>query len=82
VVRSVEGDLISSSCVLRGGPCRWDDVCAVHVPWAQAQYALLDSLEGTNLADLVAIDVALQAGTYELPAGLQRPQANVRTGKV
>jgi Rrf2 family transcriptional regulator, iron-sulfur cluster assembly transcription factor len=78
VVRSVEGEVISTSCVLRGGPCRWDDMCAVHVPWVEAQYALLDSLEGTSLADLVAIDVALQAGTYDLPAGLPRRGANVR----
>lgn len=67
VVRSVEGDVASASCILRGGPCRWEDMCAVHVPWAEAQYALLGTLEGTSLADLVAIDVALQAGTYELP---------------
>jgi Rrf2 family transcriptional regulator, iron-sulfur cluster assembly transcription factor len=78
VVRSVEGEVISTSCVLRGGPCRWDDMCAVHVPWVEAQYALLDSLEGTSLADLVAIDVALQAGTYDLHAGLPRRGANVR----
>lgn len=63
VVRSVEGDVVSTPCVLRGGPCRWDDMCAVHVPWAQARYALWASLEGTSLADLVAIDVALKAGT-------------------
>jgi Rrf2 family transcriptional regulator, iron-sulfur cluster assembly transcription factor len=63
VVRSVEGEMISTSCVLRGGPCRWDDICAVHVPWARAQYALLDSLGGTSLGDLVTIDAALQAGT-------------------
>jgi Rrf2 family transcriptional regulator, iron-sulfur cluster assembly transcription factor len=74
VVRAVEGDLVSASCVLRGGPCRWEDVCAVHVPWARAQYALLDSLEETTLADLVAIDVALQAGTYQVPADMQRPR--------
>jgi len=74
VVRSVEGEAISASCVLRGGPCRWDEMCAVHVPLVEAQYALLDSLEGNSLADLVAIDLALEAGTYELPPGLPRPK--------
>jgi Rrf2 family transcriptional regulator, iron-sulfur cluster assembly transcription factor len=82
VVRSVEGEMISTSCVLRGGPCRWDDICAVHVPWAQAQYALLDSLGGTSLGDLVTIDAALQAGTYEVPAGSQRTGMNRRADRV
>jgi Rrf2 family protein len=76
VVRSVEGEMISTSCVLRGGPCRWDDICAVHVPWTQAQYALLDSLGGTSLGDLATLDATLQAGTHELPARLQRTRAN------
>jgi Rrf2 family transcriptional regulator, iron-sulfur cluster assembly transcription factor len=80
VVRSVEGDLISASCVLRGGPCRWEDVCAVHVPWARAQYALLDSLDDTTLADLVAIDRALQAGIYEVPADVRRPRPGAGAG--
>lgn len=72
VVRAVEGEVRSTSCVLRGGPCRWDDVCAVHVPWAQAQDALLDSLAHTSFADLVAIDAALEAGTYEMPEDVGR----------
>lgn len=78
VVRSVEGATTSTKCVLRGGPCRWEDMCAVHVPWAEAQYALLDSLDGTTLADLVEIDLALQAGTYDLPEGLPRSRTAAR----
>ena len=67
VIRAVEGDLGSTVCVLRGGPCRWDDVCAVHVPWARAQNALLDELAETTLAELLEIDTAIDAGTYEVP---------------
>jgi Rrf2 family transcriptional regulator, iron-sulfur cluster assembly transcription factor len=77
VVRSVEGDVLSTSCVLRGGPCRWQDMCAVHVPWSRAQHALLDSLDATTLADLVAIDAALDAGTYEAPLDVRRPRHGV-----
>lgn len=73
VVQAVEGEVVSTSCVLRGGPCRWDDMCAVHVPWARAQYALLDSLADVSLADLVAIDAALDAGVYEIPDDVVRP---------
>ena len=77
VVRSVEGDVVPTSCVLRGEPCRWDDICAFHV-WVQARYALLDSIEGTSLANLVAINVALKAGTYEVPVEVQRSRSNLR----
>ena len=72
VVHAAEGDVVSTDCVLRGGPCRWDDMCAVHVPWSDAQHALLDSLAGTSLTDVVAIDRELAAGTYAIPPELRR----------
>lgn len=73
VVQAMDGEEVSSPCVLRGGPCRWDDVCAVHVPWARAQAAMLDALASTTLEELVSIDAALETGTYEVPADLVRP---------
>ncbi len=73
VVQAVDGEMVSTTCVRRGGSCRWDDMCAVHVPWAQAQQAMLDSLGRTTLRDLVDIDQQLEAGTYEVPDGLRRP---------
>jgi Rrf2 family transcriptional regulator, iron-sulfur cluster assembly transcription factor len=72
VVHAAEGEVVSAACVLRGGPCRWDDMCAVHVPWADAQHALLDSLGATSLADVTAIDRRIAAGTYEVPARERR----------
>jgi Rrf2 family protein len=71
VVRAVEGDVASTSCVLRGGPCRWEDHCAVHVPWARAQLALLASLDATSRRDLVTIDARIAAGTYRIPDDLR-----------
>ncbi len=68
VIRAVEGDLVSRECVLRGGPCRWELVCAMHVPWSRAQQAMLDQLAATSLADVAAIDQALADGEYEFPA--------------
>jgi Rrf2 family protein len=61
VVRAVDGDLESKECVLRGGPCRWEDCCAVHEPWARAQQALMTELASTTFADVVALDRALPA---------------------
>ena len=78
VVRAVNGEPGSSVCVLRGGPCRWDDFCAVHVPWYRAQQAMIEQLEATTFAEVVAIDAALDEGTYELPADLA-PDVRRRT---
>lgn len=80
VVGAVDGDPRSTVCVLRSGPCRWDDVCAVHVPWARAQEAMLASLAATTLAELVAIDAALEAGTFVVPEDLSRPGVDGEAG--
>ncbi|MEX0868668.1 MAG: Rrf2 family transcriptional regulator [Nitriliruptoraceae bacterium] len=80
VLEAVDGAEASTSCVLRGGPCRWEDVCAVHVPWARAQHALLDELGRTTLADIVAIDGQLDAGTFVLPAEIAPPRTPPRVG--
>lgn len=66
VLHAVDGDVVSTSCVLRAGPCRVDDVCAVHMSWSRAQYALLDSLAEVSLGDLTQIDSAIAAGTYRV----------------
>lgn len=60
VIVAVEGPVNSTACVLRGGPCRWEDACAVHEPWARAQQALLDELAATTFEQLVAADRELQ----------------------
>lgn len=71
VITAVEGRLGSEECVLRGGPCRWDDACAVHVPWWRAQQALRDELARTSFQDIADIDAGLEAGTYTIPDPLQ-----------
>lgn len=72
VIVAVDGPLESTECVLRGGPCRWDDACAVHVPWSRAQQAMLDQLEATTFADIAELDAALEAGTLDLQAARRR----------
>ncbi|MTV24758.1 Rrf2 family transcriptional regulator [Nitriliruptoraceae bacterium ZYF776] len=79
VVEALEGNILATDCVLRGGPCRWSDMCAVHVPWARAQHALLGSLAETTLGELVEIDAALDAGTYVVPPDVRRPQSGPAT---
>ena len=65
VVDAVEGPTTLDTCVLRGGPCDWTDACPIHVTWWKAQTAFVDTLGGTTFAELVDIDAAIEAGTYE-----------------
>jgi Rrf2 family protein len=58
VVEAAEGDLRSTTCILRGGPCRWDGTCAVHDAWASASESFRRSLSQTTLADLAREDLA------------------------
>jgi Rrf2 family protein len=59
VIEVADGPIVSKECVLRGGPCRWEDACAFHEPWVRAQQALLDSLAATTFAEVAAIDAVL-----------------------
>ncbi|MEX2505016.1 MAG: Rrf2 family transcriptional regulator [Egicoccus sp.] len=56
-------------CVLRGGPCRWQDACAVHEPLADAREALRRSLAGTSFADILARDADLELAEQARVAG-------------
>ncbi len=73
VLGAVDGATPSTACVLRGGPCRWNTICAVHVPWARAQQALLGVLGRTTLAELVADDRRIDAGAFTLPDDVPAP---------
>jgi Rrf2 family transcriptional regulator, iron-sulfur cluster assembly transcription factor len=68
VIRAVDDDPTSRVCVLRGGPCRWDDCCAIHTLWLEAQQAMLCKLDGSTLADVVRADAAIEAATLVAPA--------------
>ncbi len=61
VVEAAEGDLRPTRCTLRGGPCRWEDHCAVHPFWVEAADGFRESLARTSLADLARTDRALAA---------------------
>lgn len=62
LVEAGEGPLSVSECTLRGGPCRWEEVCAVHPAWARAADALRSALAETTLADVLATDEELEGG--------------------
>ncbi len=69
VVEAAEGRILLDECVLRGGPCEWEEVCPVHTPWVRAQNALIAELSKTTFADLTGFAGDIEAGTYEVPEG-------------
>jgi Rrf2 family protein len=58
VVEAAEGSLANERCTMRGGPCHWEDRCAVHETWVKAAQALRRSLARTSLAEVAAADMA------------------------
>ncbi len=72
IVESLEGPLRTSECALRGGPCHWDSVCALHWVWSSARDALCDELAGATLARVAADDRALAEGGRSVPADSHR----------
>lgn len=74
VVEAGEGSFKAQRCALGDGPCRWDSVCPMHEIWSAATAAFRESLKMATLADLVAKDQALDAGTYLVPSDSHRAQ--------
>lgn len=82
VIEAAEGDLISKRCPLRGGPCRWDDVCALHPTWSKASEAIRETLSRTSLMEVARVDRELEeGGTIPLPpSGHRRTTHRHATG--
>ena len=72
IVEAGEGSLISSTCVLGDGPCRWEAVCPLHESWSVAVSSFRSELSGTSLADVAERSRAIEAGTYPVPDDTHR----------
>jgi len=80
VVQAAEGQILLDECVLRGGPCEWENACPVHTPWVNAQNAFTTQLSQTTFADLARFANDIEAGTYEAPAGTLPHPKKTRRG--
>ena len=60
IIEAAEGPLESPRCVLRGGPCDWDETCPLHETWGRARNALAAELSRTSFAELAAVDEAIE----------------------
>lgn len=75
VVEIAEGPIASSRCSLRGGPCYWDEKCALHDAWSAAQAALITQLSTTNFAGLALADWELEQTSTADPSAPRRVHA-------
>ena len=80
VVEAAEGELRVGRCTLSGGPCHWEEMCALHPAWEDATQAFRETLEAASLADVMNVDRRLEAGTEAISetahrlARLSRPE--------
>ncbi len=65
IVEAAEGPATLDHCVLRDGPCDWEETCPVHDTWARAQDALTRELASISLAEIVVIDAAIEDGSHQ-----------------
>jgi Rrf2 family protein len=72
IVEAAEGPLRPERCTISGGPCHWDQMCALHPIWEAASSALVDVLAKTTLTRVVAVEESLAAGTYAIPEEAHR----------
>jgi Rrf2 family protein len=75
VVEVAEGPIELARCLLRSGPCYWDEKCAVHDAWSGAQSALITQLATTTFAQLARADWELQQRSSRRPDEPRRPHA-------
>ncbi|MCL4414485.1 MAG: Rrf2 family transcriptional regulator [Actinobacteria bacterium] len=87
IVEALEGPL-DDACALLGGPCHWEEVCALHWVWSSAREALAGELASATLAQVAGDDLALAQGKRPVPADSHRravpkpaakPTANAKT---
>ncbi len=72
IIEAMEGPTSLHECALRGGPCHWEDVCAVHSIWSEARAAFTEVLAAHTLAEVAEADQLLRRGLLEIPPDSHR----------
>jgi len=73
IVEAVEGDTRRQHCVLRGGPCQYEQQCEIHYVFGGAQEAFINTLAASSLADI--------AEPPDGPGGGLPPRDDARPGR-
>ncbi len=72
VIEALEGPMGLGECALRGGPCHWEEVCALHEVWSACREAFCDGLRGHTVADVAANDALIKNNEYPVPVDSHR----------
>jgi len=72
ILEAVEGPVKGGECALSGGPCHWEDLCAVHAAWSEAREGFAAALASHTLAEVTEMDRQLREGTAEIPRDSHR----------
>jgi Rrf2 family protein len=78
VIEVAEGHLSTRRCPMRGGPCHWENVCALHPTFVSVSEAIRATLGRISLAEVAAVDRRLRLGervVAEVP-----PRVHVQRG--
>jgi Rrf2 family protein len=67
IIEALEGSIEDGECAMKGGPCHWDNVCALHWVWNSARIALVAELKQATLADVSEADLALLEERIAIP---------------
>jgi len=78
VVETFEGPLDDGECALRGGPCHWESVCALHWVWSAAREAFAKKMASATIAQIAAADRALASGQRSVPSNAHRKKRKTR----
>ncbi len=68
VIEAAEGYLSSRRCPLRGGPCHWEDVCALHPTWVSVSESIRATLAEVTLDEVATVDRRLALGESVAPS--------------
>jgi Rrf2 family protein len=78
IIEATEGQFDPVNCVLREGPCHWDDVCPMHTTWSGAMKTLAQQLAAAPLAAVAASDRELATGQFPVPEDAHRRRQRKR----
>lgn len=63
VVEAAEGPMVSQNCPIRSGPCRWNEVCAIHSTWVKVSEAARETMARRTIAEVAAEDARISRRT-------------------
>ncbi len=83
VIDALEGPVAMTECSVAVGECQRESICGVREPWQQINSAILSTLEGVTLRDLIVgprSPIQLEPSTLERSADESLPRSASASG--